>query len=154
MKVSVSIVFVWMMAFACTSKKPQNKFDQFSGLWQTNNSETDIYESWKKIDDSTLYGKSYAMNGPDTMIFENIQLKIEGNNALYIPTVTDQNEGKAIPFKMTRSTDTSFTFENAEHDFPQKITYRFIKKDSLVATVEGIVKGELRMEEFFYHRIK
>jgi hypothetical protein len=155
MKLFFLILAATMLLFACTSrKKPQNKFDQLVGLWQTNNSETDLYESWERANDSTLNGKSYVINGTDSIFFETVALRTEGNNTYYIPTVPNQNEGKAVAFRMVRSTDTSFVFENTLHDFPQRITYRFASRDSLYARVEGMANGELRMEEFFYHRIK
>jgi hypothetical protein len=43
---------------------------------------------------------------------------------------------------MTKRTPIEMVFENPKHDYPQKITYRQITKDSMVATISGIQQGK------------
>jgi hypothetical protein len=141
---------------ACTSKTeedPLHRFEKLSGLWQTHNSEADIYEEWTKASDSVMYGKSYVLNETDTIINERIELKKIGNEFFYIPTVTGQNNNQPVQFKLINNTDSLLVFDNPDHDFPQRIMYRFYGKDSIVARVQGIVKGELQFEEFYFRRV-
>jgi len=46
------------------------------------------------------------------------------------------------------------TFENKDHDFPQRIIYKNTGQDSLYARVEGNDKGKFRKEEFAMRRNK
>lgn len=155
MKRLVSITVI-ISVIACTTKQkdqPLQNFEKLTGLWQTHNSEADIYEEWIKVSDSAMQGKSYVMNESDTIINERIEVKKIGNDFYYIPTVTAQNNDQPVQFKMINNSDTLLVFDNPGHDFPQRIMYRFHGKDSIVARVQGVVKGELQFEEFYFRRV-
>lgn len=100
--------------------------------------------SWKylwileKINENELTGKSYALKGADTIIFETVQLKQEGESLYYIPTVRNQNDGKPVSFKAYSVTDSKMVFGNPEHDFPQSVSYTKLSADSLVAEISGV----------------
>jgi uncharacterized protein DUF6265 len=82
-------------------------------------------ETWKQKDDVTLSGKGLKVINTDTSLLESIEIKIDQGESWYIPTVPDQNNATAIPFKLISSTVHQFVFENPQHDFPQRITYVF-----------------------------
>jgi len=124
------------------------------GEWKNQTLKGQSVESWKKLNDSTLLGKSYVLRGTDTVSVEHIRLEEHHGNLYYIPTVKNQNEGKPVTFTMTTSSADHFVFENPEHDFPQKITYNRINKDSLVAEISGTYKGKQRAIKFPMGRIK
>jgi len=80
------------------------------------------YEEWSKSNGDSMIGRAYKLSGPtDTIVSERIVLKKDGETVWYIPTVAAQNNGQAIPFKLIAYNDSSFTFENKEHDFPQRV---------------------------------
>lgn len=47
----------------------------------------------------------------------------------------------------------SVTFENPQHDFPQKVLYRLQSSDRLVARIEGTRGGTLRGVDFPMKRV-
>lgn len=49
--------------------------------------------------------------------------------------------------------DTSVLFTNPTHDFPQRIIYRRLGRDSLVARVEGLREGQMRGIDFPMRRV-
>tara|TARA_Y100000815_G_scaffold271620_1_gene298650 strand:- start:17925 stop:18092 length:168 start_codon:yes stop_codon:yes gene_type:complete len=49
---------------------------------------------------------------------------------------------------MTAINDSLIVFENPEHDYPQKIAYRKVNADSLVAEISGKPKGIMHSEKF------
>jgi len=49
-------------------------------------------------------------------------------------------------------TDSSVVFENAEHDFPQRVGYRR-SESGVAAWIEGTVKGQMRRIDFAYTRV-
>ena len=114
----------------------------------------DIYESWKEVEDEELSGKSFSVNDGDTLVFESIQLFVEDGGIFYSPTVPGQNEGRTIRFTASKITEENMTFENAEHDFPQVISYQKIGSDSLVATISGVNKGHERRAVFRMRRVE
>ncbi len=151
MKTLISIVCIALLV-SCSSDDPYKKLSRLSGLWETHNGESILYEEWSKQDDNVMRGKSYIMNGPDTMIFERMELKKQGDQIFYIPTVKENNN-VPVSFRLIYS-DTSFIFENKQHDFPQRVIYKFIGKDSIAAKIEGLRNGVNESAEFNFTRIK
>ena len=49
-------------------------------------------------------------------------------------------------------TDSEVVFENATHDFPQRVIYRKVQ-GGLFARIEGVDKGKDKHEEFPYKRV-
>src|SRR4029078_11475741 len=47
----------------------------------------------------------------------------------------------------------SVLFELPEHDFPQRVAYRRVGRDSVLAWVEGTLRGTTRRFEFTYRRV-
>lgn len=118
------------------------------GNWQNKSAKGLLTEVWVKENDSTLVGQSYFIVDADTLSFENIRLEQRKGQLSYVPTVSDQNNGQAVYFILTCSTDSLLVFENPKHDFPQKITYQLLASDSLVAEVSAIAKGKLKSQNF------
>ena len=62
--------------------------------------------------------------------------------------------GQAIAeFTETQLSDTSFTVENLDHDFPQRISYRSVGRDSVVARIEGPAASGIRAVDFPMRRV-
>ncbi|HEX3276493.1 MAG TPA: DUF6265 family protein, partial [Gemmatimonadales bacterium] len=56
-------------------------------------------------------------------------------------------------FTSVSVSDSGVTFENLDHDFPQRVRYRRAGPDSLLARVEGLRRGTLRGVDFGYRRM-
>jgi uncharacterized lipoprotein YehR (DUF1307 family) len=118
------------------------------GKWETKTADGNLSESWKQLNDSTFQGQSFFIKNKDTLHKESILLQQIGENLIYSATIKGQNENKAVAFKMTSGTEKQLVFENPKHDYPQKITYTQIKKDSLVASISGVQLGKPSSEKF------
>jgi len=112
------------------------------GQWGSISEEGSVSESWEKMNDSTYAGISYFIIGNDTVSYETISLEQRNNNLFYIPTVNEQNESKPVTFALTRATTEQLIFENPSHDFPQKISYTLVNKDSVLAEISGMMDGK------------
>ncbi len=134
-----------------------SQLDQASwliGTWENKTSRGSMYETWRRVDEKALAGRSYMLREKDTIVFENVQLVQEAAGVVYIPTVEGQNNGQPVRFPLTKLTATELVFENPEHDFPQVITYTKIHEDSLVASIAGTKNGKQRKQLFPMHRLK
>ncbi|OPC53346.1 DUF6265 family protein [Elizabethkingia bruuniana] len=151
---SVIIVVSIVSSWAHYSVKPIDNAMWLIGTWENKTSRGSVYESWKKINENELAGKSYAVKGADTIIFETVQLKQEGENLYYIPTVRNQNNGEPVSFKAYTITDHKMVFGNPEHDFPQSVSYTKVNADSLVAEISGVKNGNVRHQTFPMRRLK
>ena len=87
-------------------------------------------ETWVQKDSNSLTGKGIKVVDTDTTLLESIEIKVDQGHTWYIPTVPDQNNATAIPFKLVSAGDHHFVFENPQHDFPQRIIYSFQTGDA------------------------
>lgn len=112
-----------------------------------------LFERWERFDEVTLAGESFRISEDDTIRLESIRLVSRPEGIFYIPIVENQNDGQPVSFKLISSDDNKFVFENKQHDFPQRIIYSIVTKDSIVARIEGISKGKEASSDFYYRRI-
>jgi hypothetical protein len=144
-----------LLAFlnSCQNKSA-DKFDKIKkmewlvGNWEQKLPDGIITETWTKDNDSTFSGKSFFIKEKDTIHLENIVLTQKKDELLYIPTVNGQNNDEPVTFKLTSEAANAFTFENPTHDYPQKITYKKVATDRLVATISGIQQGKQSQESY------
>lgn len=149
-------IFALALQTAIAQKKPAKptltqQAGWLIGTWQNKSPEGLLVEKWQKQNDSTYTGKSYFLAGKDTAFAENIVLQQRSGKLYYIPTVKNQNGGKPVKFTQTGS---GLVFTNPAHDYPQKITYKQVKPDSLVAEISGMSKGKFKSEKFPMGRVK
>ena len=139
----------------CTSQsEPIENAQWLIGTWENKTPEGNLYETWEKVNDKELFGKSYFLKNTDTVLFETVQLIQKENRLFYIVKTTGQNENLPVSFGSTDITEGRLNFENKEHDFPQRITYKKISSDSLFAEISGIQNGKDRKEAFPMKKIK
>lgn len=142
MKNKIALAFMAVLAFACKKeeeKKPRpiDHAQWLIGTWGTSTSEGDLSETWIKENDSVFSGTAYFIKDEDTLHSETIALNQTGDNLVYTPIVKGQNEDRPVSFRLTSATANQLVFENPSHDYPQKIVYNKITKDSMVAEISG-----------------
>lgn len=124
------------------------------GAWKNKTPRGTIYETWTRTSDDEFSGKSYVMKDTDTIVFETIRLVQEQHGLFYIPTVKNRNDALPVRFALQVISDTALVFKNAQHDFPQIISYTKISADSLVAEISGTKNGQERKQAFPMVRVK
>lgn len=125
------------------------KANWFLGEWGNTSKEGELTERWKKENDSLFLGESYfVVGGKDTVFAEHVKLWESNGKLTYTAKVPNQNDNEAVDFVMTSSNENQIVFENPQHDFPNKIVYNKIGRDSLVAEIFGTEKGKPKSEKF------
>ena len=144
--------FIIIIFFAsCQKSKEVSKIvvtDWLLGKWENNSADGNLSETWKKVNDSIYDGAAYFIKEKDTLHFEKIQMKQKGENLLYIATIKGQNNDKPITFVHNDTIEKQLVFENPKHDFPQKIVYSKITKDSIIIQISGIQQGKPSSERY------
>ena len=118
------------------TKKDLSKLRWLAGTWQSTDNkpgETDT-ETWQILSANAMTGTGITLKGKDTVFVEHLQLVVNGNNIYYMARVGKST--KAVPFKLTQLTASSFVCENPEHDFPKKISYQLVG-DHIKASISG-----------------
>ena len=155
-KVILSLLIILTFA-SCQKSKEVSKIvvaDWLLGNWENKSPEGNLFESWKKVNDSLFIGESYFIKGKDTLHSEKIQMKQKGEALFYIATVKGQNNDKPVTFVRNDTIEKQLVFENPKHDFPQKISYSMITKDSIVIQISGIQQGKPSSERFSMKKSK
>ncbi|MCB0696598.1 MAG: hypothetical protein KDC07_04495 [Chitinophagaceae bacterium] len=123
------------------------------GYWEMNTPEGSVTESWIRNSDTSYSGVGkFIDSSGKVMSTEEIEIIQRGDMLLYIPTVSNQNGGEPIVFAEAFYTDTSISFLNAEHDFPQRITYVKTSDSTILAYIEGDINGEIQRIDYPYSR--
>jgi hypothetical protein len=156
MKKVFSILSLAIVFIACKNetKEISKTYSQLEnanwllGKWGNTTKESDFAENWTKKDDSTFVGESYVLVAKDTVFYENVVLQQKNDSLFYTVSVKGQNKEKPVSFYLVKFSKNELVFENPKHDFPNKITYAQVTKDSLVAEISGIQNGKEAKEAF------
>ena len=145
MKNTVAILILLLALTSCQKSKEVSKIvgnDWLLGQWENKSPEGNLFESWKKVNDSLFIGQSYFIKEKDTLHFEKIELQQKGENLLYVTTIKGQNNDKPLTFARNPEMKKVLTFENPKSDYPKKIVYKTIAKDRILIEISGIQQGK------------
>lgn len=112
------------------------EFHQLIGSWKRNSGEQVFREVWSE-DGAQLNGRGLITTGDKTRQLEKLSLLQEDGDWYYVATVANQNGGRPVFFKLVSFRNEYWEFSNPEHDFPQKISYRFLPGKRLKIIVSG-----------------
>lgn len=151
------LLLLTVCSFTTEEDKTANikSFSWLQGSWQMQTRRGIITEKWIIANDSTLAGKSMMTRADGTEIpLEKIELAFRKGSYYYIPTVKNQNGEQPVEFKITSHNETGFVAENPQHDFPKRITYTLVSKDSIHAIIDDGTAAPVKKSDFYYSRKK
>ncbi len=138
-----------------TSVGKFEKIDQLKwllGTWTNESGEEFSQETWSKENENSFTAFSFTQKGKETIFAETMALEQKGDTVLLTVVTVNENDEKPVTFKMISSENGKVTFENKNHDFPERITYSNPVKDSLHAWIEWTVNGEPKKVDFYFSR--
>lgn len=150
----VTILFVQCKSKELSQEKNISLFTWLNGSWKMQEKDGFVTEQWKQINDSLMEGSSDFIKGDSTIPFETIRLYKKDTSFYYEAKAAGQNNEQPVAFRITFISDTAFVAENPEHDFPKRITYNLINKDSIHAFIDGGPSVPEKKSDFYYSRIK
>lgn len=153
------ILFAALLLTSCggNKKEKQETVDRFgwlNGSWAMQEGDGTVTEQWKPVNDSLMEGSSDFIKGDSVIPFEKIRMFRRGNEFYYEARAAGQNNEKPVEFKLSSFSDSGFVAENPQHDFPKRITYKLVNKDSIHAFVDGGPEQPDKKSDFFYSRNK
>ena len=113
------------------------------GCWQSNPDAQGRVnkEVWSAPQGGLMFGWATATQNGQVVSFEQTRIDLRGQRATYIASPEGQRPvvfTEAAPDPLALAAPNSIRFENAEHDYPQRIFYRQPKKAELAATISRI----------------
>lgn len=121
-----------------------------AGCWELRTPTRVTHEQWMAPLGGVMLGMSRTVVRDVAREWEFLRLEVMGGVVTYLA----QPGGRpATPFPASAVTDTSVTFANPTHDFPQRILYHRAGADSLIARIEGDQGGQARGMNFPMKRV-
>ncbi len=131
-----------------------NRFSWLNGNWEMKEKEGKTTEQWQQVNDSLMTGKSDFIKGDSIIPFETVKIFRKDTVFFYEAKAAEQNNEQPVAFTITSLNDSSFVAENPAHDFPKRISYRLLTKDSIHAFIDGGTAMPERRADFYYSRVK
>lgn len=120
------------------------------GCWQGREGQAQLDEHWLSPAGGSMLGVSRVVAGERTVFSEFMEIREQASGAI-VMTVQLGMGKTPVAFKLTALEAESATFENPEHDFPQRL--RYWKQDGLLmARVDGKQGGAPKAEDFRFTR--
>lgn len=120
------------------------------GCWEMTSGDRVVEEQWMAPRARTMIGSGRTVRGDRLVEYEQVILREQDGQLAYEAHPSGQ---PTATFTSKTITDAMVVFENAEHDFPQRVGYQHDRPDTLLAWIEGTVKGQTRKVEFPYTRV-
>ena len=127
-----------------------HKLAWMEGCWAMVNQERAVDERWMAPRGKTMIGTTRTVQGVNLVSDEFMMIREDGDRLAFEVRPSGR---PPILFKASTLTDSSVVFENAKHQFPQRIGYRRAGDNAMYAWIEGERNGETRRAEFPYHQV-
>jgi len=135
-----------MISLACVNARADlPDIDWMTGCWAAVGQDPGSVEQWSSPAGGTMIGFNRVIKDGKTVAFEFLRIVDEGDVVVLIASPSGQETAR---FKLVEVTDSSVSFENPEHDFPQTIIYRLDDDGNLVGRIEGTINGAPRSADF------
>ncbi len=111
-----------------------NRVAWLTGCWEQRTDTRLVQELWMAPAGGIMIGTSRTVARGAARSWEFLRIASVAGKLTYVALPSGQSE---TAFAATFVSDTLAVFENPVHDFPQRIAYRRVTSDSIVARVSG-----------------
>lgn len=156
LSLAVPLLACALAATACGGAPPQppepSQLDHLAwmaGSWEGEERGARVEEQWMWPRGDTMLGLHRDLLPTGEVLFEFLRIQQEEGGPIYWASPMG---GEATPFRLVEFAPGRAVFENAAHDFPQRIVY-WKEGRALRARVEGDVDGEPRGIEWTFRPV-
>ena len=122
-----------------------------AGCWERRTGTLLIEEQWLAPRAGVLLGVNRTTRGDLLVGYEFMRIYSRGDTLVFAAQPSGQTPAEFVAHAIGAR---EVTFENPDHDFPQRIRYRAVGADSLLARIEGSRDGRTRAVDFPYARVE
>jgi hypothetical protein len=144
---------LWLLPLLVTAASAQTpataNLTFMAGCWKFEANGRVVEEQWMAPAGGALLGMSRTVRDGKLIEFEFVQVRDLPEGLTYIAKPSGQPEARFVAISASAN---EVVFENAAHDFPQRIRYR-ASGDALHARIEGTINDKPRAADFPYTRI-
>lgn len=145
MRIFLVCLITTMATASSVAAQDVERLGWLSGCWEGVRGERTFEEQWMLPRGGMMLGMSRTSVRDSIVDFESVAIVSRGGRTFY----RARPEGQAqAEFDLKQLSDSTVTFENLAHDFPQRISYNRVRGDSLLAYIEGTTNGNTRRVDF------
>lgn len=123
-----------------------------AGCWSSESPQGGGNEQWMVPLAGTMLGMARTVKAGKTVGFEFMRIhEAADGTLLYTALPSGQSE---TTFTERSLSEAEVVFENLQHDFPQRVSYRYQGEGQLLASIEGSIKGKIKRIKFPMRRIQ
>jgi hypothetical protein len=128
---------------------PFARIGWLAGAWVQELADGRREEFWLEPLGKTMLGVSRTVLGGRTVEYEYLRIEARAGTLVYIASPPGQ---AAAEFTAVELSDSIAVFADPAPDFPQRIRYRRLGPDAVLAQIEGERDGETRVIDFPFRR--
>jgi hypothetical protein len=121
-----------------------------AGNWGGVQGGVEMEEFWQAPKGNMMLGVHRDVAGGRTVSFEFMRIEATPDAITYWASPGGRT---ATPFRLIEQKGKRAVFENAKHDFPQRIIYWVSDDGALHAKIEGTMNGKAAAEEWTWRRV-
>lgn len=146
MRSKVAVVVLFIFTVFSSSALAQTKsvvasIKWLSGCWESNDKAKNVLisEQWMKPAGGMMLGIGRTVKKGKAVDFEFMRIEQKGDDIFFVAKPKANND--ETPFKLISLTTNEVTFENKDHDFPQRVIYKR-QGTKLTGRIEGNNNGK------------
>jgi hypothetical protein len=136
------------------AQPPVDRVGWLGGCWRMSAGPVVIEEQWTAPRGGAMLGVGRTVRRDSVVEYEFLRVYAAGDTLVYDARPSGQPRAEFHAAPGAASGDvTEIVFSNPTHDFPQRVAYRRVSADSVVARIEGTRGGQTRTISFPYRRV-
>ncbi len=133
--IKIAIIFTLIILPKVVHSQDCSKLETIKwilGQWQKESENSVTTETWIKLSENTIDGKTLTYSKKDSGItfMETLRLVEMSNQIFYIVKVSENEY--PVSFKLKACSDSTAVFENPQHDFPKKLYYKLLENGQVL----------------------
>ncbi len=144
------VLVVFTSAVTAQTPATLDRLSWLTGCWEGKAGAATLEEIWSKPGGGSMIGLGRTVNQNKTLSFEFMQFREENGTLVFLP---QPQGGPQVRFPLKSITGQTLTFENLQHDFPQRVFYER-KGNLLLAGIEGTMKEKFSRQEFLMRKVR
>lgn len=143
------LLFMLLAATASAAPAPAHvdSLAWLSGSWASDSAGTRIEEHWMAPKGGEMVGMHRDVVRGHAVSFEFFRIVADSQGVAYLSSP----RGRPVTrFGLKELTRRKVVFENAQHDFPQRVLYWLDEGGRLHARIEGTLRGEAASEDWVW----
>jgi hypothetical protein len=151
---SIGLILFGSVGFAQDVKFTIADFGGMAGCWERSDKTRALQftEQWMKPAGTSILGMGRTVRNEKTIDFEFMRIEQRPDGIYFVARPKSNTDETS--FKLISAANKTFVFENPDHDFPQRVSYRLNKATQLIGRIEGTESGKLKGIDFPYQRVK